>query len=296
MKQLVWICIGAFIFFGCRTEVDIDLPLNKRSLVVNSLNNPDSVWKVMLSYSRHVLDRKFPGIPPKATVTIHDPITKAIIDELKLASDTLAGFIGKTKPVAEKEYLVRVAAPNYTTAEANCYIPAHVPIDKVVVDSIGFPTQDWKLRVRIFFKDPPARKNFYRLTFRGESYFLTGPDRNNLDTAWYVRPISFEVDDPEIASDGNYRIEQILADTFFNGEHYVISVRIQGQFVFQPGASIEAVLTSMSEPYYKYLTTYNLQQSTQGDPFAQPVQVYNNIQNGFGIFAGYNQSVVELLK
>jgi len=27
------------------------------------------------------------------------------------------------------------------------------------------------------------------------------------------------------------------------------------------------------------------------DPFAEPVQVYNNIENGFGIFAGYAADV-----
>jgi hypothetical protein len=35
---------------------------------------------------------------------------------------------------------------------------------------------------------------------------------------------------------------------------------------------------------------------TSGDPLAQPVNAYNNIQNGFGIFAGYSASVYRRTK
>jgi len=49
-----------------------------------------------------------------------------------------------------------------------------------------------------------------------------------------------------------------------------------------------ATLSSVSEDYYKYNVTLAKYEQTQGDPFAQPVQVYSNIENGFGIFGGYS--------
>jgi hypothetical protein len=47
---------------------------------------------------------------------------------------------------------------------------------------------------------------------------------------------------------------------------------------------------SISEDLYDYLSTLNVQQNTSGNPFAQPANVYGNIENGFGIFAGLNSA------
>jgi hypothetical protein len=37
--------------------------------------------------------------------------------------------------------------------------------------------------------------------------------------------------------------------------------------------------------------TKNLQSQTIGDPYVQSVMVENNINNGFGVFGGFNESV-----
>jgi hypothetical protein len=47
-------------------------------------------------------------------------------------------------------------------------------------------------------------------------------------------------------------------------------------------------LMSLSEDYFKYKLSLEKYQETAGDPFAQPVQVYSNVENGFGIFGGYS--------
>ena len=38
--------------------------------------------------------------------------------------------------------------------------------------------------------------------------------------------------------------------------------------------------------YFNYLTSFNMYQRTINNPFATPVQVYSNVNNGMGIFAG----------
>jgi hypothetical protein len=51
--------------------------------------------------------------------------------------------------------------------------------------------------------------------------------------------------------------------------------------------SIKVVLYSVSEAYYNYHQSRRLQNQSDGSAIlgAEPVVVYNNIQNGFGIFA-----------
>jgi hypothetical protein len=51
-------------------------------------------------------------------------------------------------------------------------------------------------------------------------------------------------------------------------------------------------VTGMSEDYYKYLKTYVKQVETKGNPFASVIEVQSNIQNGVGIFAGYNRQMI----
>lgn len=44
---------------------------------------------------------------------------------------------------------------------------------------------------------------------------------------------------------------------------------------------------ALSKSAFEFKTTYIKQQLNRENPFAQPVQVFNNIRNGLGIFAGY---------
>ena len=48
----------------------------------------------------------------------------------------------------------------------------------------------------------------------------------------------------------------------------------------------------MSEDYYKYQKSYIKQVVNQKNPFASVIEVYSNIQNGVGIFAGYNRQMI----
>jgi hypothetical protein len=53
-------------------------------------------------------------------------------------------------------------------------------------------------------------------------------------------------------------------------------------------------VTGMSEDYYKYQKTYIKQVETKDNPFASVIEVYSNITNGVGIFAGYNRQMIHL--
>jgi hypothetical protein len=51
-------------------------------------------------------------------------------------------------------------------------------------------------------------------------------------------------------------------------------------------------VVGMSEDYYKYQKTYIKQVETKNNPFASVIEVSTNIQNGVGIFAGYNRQMI----
>lgn len=53
-------------------------------------------------------------------------------------------------------------------------------------------------------------------------------------------------------------------------------------------------LYSLSQEMYRYQTSYLNQIINEQDPFAEPVQVYSNIHNGIGIFAGYQTERIKI--
>ncbi len=50
----------------------------------------------------------------------------------------------------------------------------------------------------------------------------------------------------------------------------------------------------MNRSGYLYRRSIDDYENAQGDPFAEPVQVYSNIENGYGIFAGFSKSTYEI--
>jgi hypothetical protein len=51
-------------------------------------------------------------------------------------------------------------------------------------------------------------------------------------------------------------------------------------------------VVGMSEDYYKYQKTYIKQVENKNNPFASVIEVFTNIENGVGIFAGYNCQMI----
>ena len=50
--------------------------------------------------------------------------------------------------------------------------------------------------------------------------------------------------------------------------------------------AVDLNIVVCSKAGYDHLVSYDRYLFTGDDPFAQPVQVYSNVTNGFGIFAG----------
>ena len=183
---------------------------------------------------------------------------------------------------------------------------------------------DISYAVTILLDDPPE-ENFYSLSiiFRYDIFF--GIDVNNDSIIelgieeWEGRG-NIQSDNPIVDNVfDRYRSELLFKDVSFNGQQYELKTYLRfeegsiltaffnnafvleenaydskGNIIRQPGDTagiftLYAVLRTTTEEYYQYNFTSDLQASVESNPFAQPVQVYDNIENGLGIFAGYSQ-------
>jgi len=141
--------------------------------------------------------------------------------------------------------------------------------------------------VVIKFNDPSDSENYYlanvyvvsKDTVNGQLI-----NRNNLYVS-SVNPLA----EPLIWSRG-----VILKDDAFNGEEFELSMGLN--FYYNQSASedvevyLEAELSNISRDHYLYLKSLDAFKNADENPFAEPVIVHNNIENGIGIFRTSNAS------
>ena len=59
---------------------------------------------------------------------------------------------------------------------------------------------------------------------------------------------------------------------------------------------IDVYFYTISESVYNYHKSIKIYNDIEGIPLIQPVQVFSNIDNGYGIFAGANSDIINVYK
>ena len=232
-------------------------------------------------------------------------------------------------PQADDDYTLRVSHPDYGDLIASSQVPSPPQIVSVTFDVLDVRQEGQFVNNQIAYGltlhlDDPPQENFYSLSLilRFEDFGTIDINGNNMllieDNDLLV---SIQSDDPVVDNAfSSYRDELLFKDVSFNGQQYEMKVYgafetddpryfqlfdegfalneeaydKEGNIVRQAGDTtgvntLHAILRNTTEEYYNYNYTRDLQVSVENNPFAQPVQVYDNIENGLGIFAGYSQ-------
>ena len=232
-------------------------------------------------------------------------------------------------PKPDAAYTLRVSHPDHGDLVASSQVQSAPQIVEVILDTLDVRQEGEFVDDQIAYgfilrlNDPPT-ENFYSLSLiiRFEEFGAIGINGNNKllieDNDLLVR---IQSDDPVVANAfDNYRDELLFKDVSFNGQQYEMKVYAifetgdpryfqlfdkgfplneeaydrSGNIVLQAGDTagintFHAILRNTTEEYYNYNYTRDLQASVENNPFAQPVQVFDNINGGLGIFAGYSQ-------
>jgi hypothetical protein len=271
---------------GCDLVVDVDIPIEKRTLVLNSFFNPDSVWEAKVSLNRHILDEAgFPYVDDAEVIVFDGEIPMDTLQHDSLGyykSDRASAIPGKL-------YTLRASAPGYGNVESSSSCPENVAVEfSPIEESVGeFGEQVYNFSVT--FTDP-AGENFYQIMAIGEYRFTNPQTGQGFVGRNVIRTWSDDegIDDGQIANGEGF----FFPDVLFNGDRFTVNVKMAPNRWNAQQSKHFIYFRTLSKDYYKYKITSLLQDFTSGDPFAQPVKVYNNITNGFGIFAGYSQNVI----
>lgn len=276
---------------GCEKEIPFEADTEKPKLVLNSLFTTDSVWAVHLSSSRSVLDNNDLGPVAGAAVIIQDDAGNTL-SSLTYQGDGLYAA-DSLRPVPNQTYVVQAAASGFDPISASDAIPGAVQI--ISLDTTFTYTQDSTLNldIAVTFADPGGVENYYMIElWQTFTYVELG------DTETFTYPVGLTTTDPNVDQEGGFDNTFpyiLMRDANFDGQNYRLEFTVEGFFFdkdLAPTANLN--LLSSSAAFYNYRRSFFAYQNVDGNPFAQPVQVFSNVDGGFGIFAGGVREIWEI--
>ena len=257
---------------GCESDANVTVPSTERKLVVGGFLSPnENEHEISLSLSEPLFSTDPFFNTTNANVTISSEGSS-----YQIAYDVdAAAFVFNNSQfnIANgKNYHLKIVAENGKTVEADMTtlsdtMPS-IEEFKINKDTIysEWSSNQIRYNLKLNWKDIASEKNYYRLTAnRLVKYF------GAIDTT--IEPIeefnSFTLKD-DLGKDG-----QILSSTL-KFDDYSLNNETVG---------FEIVLMKIDVNYYNYYKTLN--NYAGEDPFAEPVILFSNIQNGLGVFSNF---------
>ncbi len=305
MKNILYTTIAIlFIFSSCEKKLDIDLPESEKKIVVNGIVNPDSLMTVRVSKSLNVLDNGEVQYLSDASVKLYkDDVFVESLNNMD------SGYF-KTTVVPEINSNYNLTVDYAGLNSVNASINLQEPVQIISIDTItevqinnygdGFIETSFITHFNIKISDDASKANYYFLSLSalipiydivGEDLIIVGYEEGNM---------YFESDDPVFRNSDSFTLDNmygfVFSDEMFNGIEYTLDIdhylnKLDDQGLNEYGTMYYVKLLTVTKDVYNYVTSYNLNQYTQYDPFAQPVQILTNVENGLGLFSGYTMDV-----
>jgi len=293
MKKLIlFLSVTSFLLFtNCTKEIEFDAQDIAPRIVVNSLFTNDSLWTANISRSVGVLETTSYTSIEDADVSIFDG-NGVQVTTLTNQGDGLYTSLTGATPQADELYTIEVTAPGYTSVSATNRIPTTVQINSI--DTVSSTNSDGEniLETTINFQDPSANENYYMVEVLVKGTLI---DEFEGDTIEFREPLQISCNDINVETINRFNsggfentyLYLMLKDENFDGEDYALTFSVINYAELKDLELFgEIRLVNTSEAYFNYLKSFNMYQRANGNPFATPVQVYSNVENGMGIFAG----------
>ncbi len=302
MKYINILIISILFFASCEKTIYIKIEDQGRKLVVNSIFASDDSIRVQLFESKYIMDGTYEYLPVEdASISLFENQT-----EIETVSQNKPGnYLFYSKLTKGQQYSVVVNSTSYGTATAQSYLPVESKVDKIEYQLKLTSENEYRYienaKFKVGFTDPGNIENFYQIRiFTKYEESIYDPNTYEVIGSKYSKNYSsINSEDPSVY-DQQPNIDGIIfSDELFDGQQHTISFETDHfnfNYNYESESYSETVfyfieLNSLSKDMYNYYRSYSQYEDTKDNPFAEPVKVYNNIENGFGIFGGYTMAV-----
>ena len=278
---------------SCIKILNDDLTSKPTKLVLNAAISPDSALTVNLSRTFNVFeDESNKNLPfvDSAKIGVFEN-GNHLFDLQSLGY----GYYIKDNfyPVVGETYSLEATFGSYKKIQASTIIPTKVPIFSF--DTLSIEVEDeYNGREthyigKLKYKDPGGRDNQYQLSCRVWYKNEFG------DEIWYDQAI-WVAESETMLFDNSYG-SLLWSDKYTEGKDVEIRFVFFNTYKYDKSLAAETEIIrfkfffqSINHDYYTYLKSLNMYYESGGseDPFSEPVVIFSNIENGYGIFGSYN--------
>ena len=302
MRKLLYILLVLCLFSCLEKEIPFESKDAKTLLALSATFSTDSLMTVYLAPTKSVIGKdvvikRFTGNQASVDVYQGDVLLESLI-----YNENKKGFVGSIKPLQGKSYTIKAKADKLDAVEAKVEMPELVEIYGVskLVETISDSYEDRKFSIS--FNDPSA-KSFYKLSV----YSVSGYNDYDNKVVKSVKIIPFTSKDAVFsgksdalgdAFDDEYsNLFGVFTDEFIGESNYTIDVNLVSYELdtYSEYFKLFVSLQSVSEDYYLFLKSRELQMEEDDSPFSEPVQIWSNVRGGAGIAAAYSVSTKEII-
>lgn len=297
LRPLSAFCLGVLVLFACEEPVDLQIDLPKSRLVITSSFVPHKPVVLAISATRPRGDT-VPTEITDAHVTLFEGNT--IAEELKYFPGKEGNGPGTYQtrdfvPEVGNQYTIHVSVPGYDPVTAVSSIPESVGIRSLTVSNLSWKEEpdeivyDYVLTVD--YADPEEEDNYYDL--RVSQLVVPFEIDGKGDTL--LRPAYLKsVGTPLAAVEANRTVSLLLKDKpSANGAAMHLQSRLDPSRELL--GRVVAELRTVSPEYYFYQRSLAFPGDFPNTGLEEPVILYNNVDRGLGVFAGYNSVESDLV-
>ncbi len=264
---------------SCETVIDLDVEAHESIMVIhcladNTLESPE----VCVGYSAGYLDDDQPGIlMENVDILIRkngqevETFFSSLVPDGCHDEDT--GF--KFDEIGAL-YELEVTHPDYQSIYARQIMPSIPGISAATYEQAGTydPFKDTRYdKLKVTFEDDAATEDYYWI----QGFIRNRCCEEDFYSLWTWSD-NFLLEET-VASQG-----LVFNDGTFNGEEVVLDLKLDDTYIELDNHLIYVRFSKITRDAYLNFKTRKAYQDAENNPFAEPVTIHSNIENGFGIF------------
>ncbi len=292
MKQYIFYFLGMIIFLGtsCDQVVKVDLPPHEEQLVIHSYMNPgDSMLSVIVSHTRGALDESEEKLIDNATVELFkDGAGKKTFSFVQALDGDSWGwggfneFRGALYQVPNEEafwdlsstYELRASADGFASVSSEQELFEPIELISSEYNPEGGISPDGYERldeILIEFQDKSGEENHYEFRVIFESEY---DDENYV---W------IETQDARVEPTMQTAVSK---DNTYDGQ--TVTLQLMTYPYWDEVKKLIVEVSAINQDKYAFNKSFFNYYMAEDNPFAEPVTLFTNIENGRGIFSVEN--------
>lgn len=269
--------------------VEIDLPEHVPMLSVSAeFSSVDTIMVANVSTTWPTVDEPADPFVKDASVKIYENGTlwRELIYNVNTNGTGRYDWVGNANFKADGStvYRLEVTAPGFETVFAEQKMPKKVELTSLKFKSEGSvsPDGDKVDDLTFEFEDPAGEGDYYGIS---AFYIYTEIDsfNGNSDTFTYAYNMYLESFDPLLEQGASNIL--LVSDKSFDGKNVSLKTYSYEGLGSSGVYVIVGHLVHLTREKYLYLRSLNQYQNARDNPFAEPVTVQGNIENGVGVFS-----------